>query len=75
MRRVSTVCAVLALVACGSPEATRTQGGGPGADKGNRSEVVRMHEGSRVYENTPHLAPTQPSPAESANHPNARGRS
>lgn len=44
----------LVLVAC-SPEATRTQGGGPGGDTGNRPAVVRMHEGSRPYHDTPQL--------------------
>lgn len=52
----------LVLAACGSPEATRTQGGGPGGDTGNRPEVVRMHEGSRPYHDTPHLMPG-PGPA------------
>jgi hypothetical protein len=46
---------MLALAACSSPEATRTQGGGPGGDTGNRPEVVRMHEGSRPYHDTPQL--------------------
>jgi hypothetical protein len=44
-----------ALAACSSPEATRQRAGGPGADVGNRSEVVRMHEGSRPYHDTPSL--------------------
>ncbi|MDP2398793.1 MAG: hypothetical protein Q8M53_10605 [Burkholderiales bacterium] len=47
----------LLLAACTSPEATRTQGGGPGGDTGNRPEVVRMHEGSRPYHDTPRLVP------------------
>ena len=34
--------AFTALYACVSPEATRTRGGGPGADVGNRTEVVEM---------------------------------
>jgi hypothetical protein len=45
--------AVIALVgfsfyfaACSSPETTRTRGGGPGADVGNRDKFVQMHEGS-----------------------------
>jgi hypothetical protein len=46
---------VLVLAACGSPEATRTQGGGPGGDTGNRPAVVRMHEGSRPFHETPRL--------------------
>jgi hypothetical protein len=53
------------LVACSSPEATRVRAGGPGADTGNRSQVVEMHEGSEPYWRTPRLigeelqAPTQ----------------
>lgn len=43
----------LALAACNSPEATRTRGGGPGADVGNRSPVVDMHQGARPYFQTP----------------------
>jgi hypothetical protein len=43
----------LALLGCGSPEASRTRGGGAGGDVGNRREVVRMHEGSRPYYRTP----------------------
>jgi hypothetical protein len=47
----------LVLAACGSPEAARTQGGGPGGDTGNRPAIVRMHEGSRPYHDTPRLVP------------------
>jgi len=50
----------LGLAACTSPEAGRTQGGGPGGDTGNRSAVVRMHEGSRPFHDTPHLVLRQP---------------
>ncbi|MGQ0749381.1 MAG: hypothetical protein ACT4PS_02485 [Betaproteobacteria bacterium] len=64
---------LLALAGCTSPEATRTQGGGPGADTGNRGEVVRMHEGSRPFYKTPHVAPGEPGPVASAQH--ARERS
>lgn len=57
----------LALAACGSPEAKRTQGGGRGADPGNRDPVVQMHSGSRMYYETPCLMPddqcTGPLPA------------
>jgi hypothetical protein len=44
---------------CQSPEATRARAGGPGADRGNRSENVRMHEGSKPYYKTPELIPTK----------------
>jgi uncharacterized protein YceK len=43
---------------CASPEATRTRGGGPGADVGNRPEGVRMHEGSDQFWRTPVVNPT-----------------
>lgn len=56
----------LVLAGCSSPEATRTQGGGPGGDTGNRPEVVRMHEGSRPYHDTPRLVPTAPPSLDSA---------
>jgi hypothetical protein len=52
--------AVLLLVAaCTSPEATRTRGGGPGADVGNRTRNVHMHEGSKPFAKTPQLIPVQ----------------
>jgi hypothetical protein len=44
-----------AAAACTSPEATRMRGGGPGADPGNRTAVVEMHEGSKPYHDTPRL--------------------
>ena len=43
------LAASIALAGCESPEATRTRGGGPGADGGNRPAIVKMHEGSRQY--------------------------
>jgi hypothetical protein len=52
---VGGVCAFVAagLIACGSPEAERSRGSGPGADIGNRGAVVQMHEGARPYYSTP----------------------
>jgi hypothetical protein len=41
------------LSGCASPEAGRTRGGGAGADVGNRSAVVKMHEGSDPFWKTP----------------------
>jgi hypothetical protein len=49
--------AAAAAAACGSPEAARTRGGGPGADPGNRGRPVRMHDGSEPYHATPCLLP------------------
>ncbi len=42
-----------ALFACSSPEATRSRGGGPGADVGNRRGEVQLHAGSSTYYGTP----------------------
>jgi hypothetical protein len=50
---------VVYLGGCASLEATRTRGGGPGADVGNRTEIVRMHDGSNPYEDTPRLIGTE----------------
>jgi hypothetical protein len=50
---------VLVCAACDSPENTRTRGGGPGADVGNRNRVVQMHEGSRPFEKTPQIITTK----------------
>ena len=47
------------LVGCTSPETTRTRGGGPGADVGNRGKVVRMHEGSDPFAKTPKIIRAQ----------------
>ena len=47
-----------ALAGCSSPEAGRARGGGAGADVGNRDPVVEMHEGSRIYYDTPCLLPS-----------------
>ena len=58
-----TVAALgLYLAACASPETTRTRGGGPGADVGNRGKDVDMHEGSRPFWKTPDLIPTKHPP-------------
>jgi hypothetical protein len=41
-------------LACTSPEATRTRGGGPGADVGNHPRgPVELHAGARMYTGTP----------------------
>jgi hypothetical protein len=55
------------LTACASPEMTRTRGGGPGADPGNRGKIVRLHEGARPFEKTPKLIPTKHPPLDPAN--------
>jgi hypothetical protein len=60
-----TIIAVT-VAACTSPEANRSRGGGPGADMGNRSSIVRMHEGSRPFEQTPKIIGAEHPPLESA---------
>jgi hypothetical protein len=54
------------LAACVSPEAQRTRGGGPGADPQNRPAVVKMHEGSDQYWETPKRIDTDAPPLEPA---------
>jgi hypothetical protein len=54
------------LSACYSPETSRTRGGGPGADVGNRRPFINMHEGSRPFYQTPQLIPVKPPPLDSA---------
>ncbi len=54
------------ITACKSPEANRSRGGGPGADLGNRSSIVRMHEGSRPFEQTPKIIGAEHPPLEPA---------
>jgi hypothetical protein len=58
--------AFTALSACVSPEATRTRGGGPGADLGNRTKVLEMHEGSLPFWKTPQIITTKHAPIETA---------
>ena len=54
------------LSACTSPETGRSRGGGPGADVGNRTKFMRMHEGSDPFYKTPTLIRSQPPPLASA---------
>ncbi|HYC43926.1 MAG TPA: hypothetical protein VED01_00445 [Burkholderiales bacterium] len=68
MSRLLALAVLALLVACDSPEAARTRGGGAGADVGNRAETVLMHEGSQPYAKTPQLAPGKAGPSEGANH-------
>jgi hypothetical protein len=41
------------LLACSSPEAGRTRGGGPGADVKNWNHPVELHAGAEIYHDTP----------------------
>jgi hypothetical protein len=54
-----------ALAACASPETGRVRGA-PGADTGNRTKVVRMHEGADPFYKTPKLIRSQSPPLASA---------
>jgi hypothetical protein len=63
---VMLLTAFTALAACVSPETTRTRGGGPGADVGNRTKVVEMHEGSLPFWETPQIITTKHAPTETA---------
>lgn len=54
MKRWWTAGVLVGLAAgCTPPEAARVQGGGPGADLGNRDAVVELHGGSNMYWETP----------------------
>ncbi|HLZ45067.1 MAG TPA: hypothetical protein VKQ05_05245 [Gemmatimonadales bacterium] len=53
-RALTAIYALVAFgAACASPEATRTRGGGPGADPGNHGTVVQLHAGAKIYHKTP----------------------
>lgn len=69
MRRAlaGSLVAALLLAACASPEATRMRAGGPGADVGNRRDVLRLHEGADPFWKTPRIGVQGP-PLESARH-------
>jgi hypothetical protein len=68
VRPTQVICLVVlcALTACASPETGRTRGGGPGADTGNRTKVLRMHEGADPFYKTPKIISSQPPPLGSA---------
>jgi hypothetical protein len=55
----------IVLVGCESPEVTRSRGG-RGADVGNRSHTVEMHEGSQPFWETPERISSEHAPLESA---------
>ena len=64
---ITVAALVFYLAACASPETTRTRGGGPGADVGNRGKFVEMHEGSQPFWKTPKIIPAKHPPLEPAN--------
>ena len=55
----------IVIVGCVSPETTRVRGG-RGADVGNRSKVVEMHDGSEPFWKTPERITTEHGPLASA---------
>jgi hypothetical protein len=62
------------LIGCASPETKRMRGGGPGADMGNRTKFVQMHEGSKPFEKTPTIIPTKHPPLAPASQANDLSR-
>src|SRR5215212_8996545 len=60
--RVVLLLVLCMVAACTSPEAGRPRAGGAGADVGNRSKFVRMHEGADPFYKTPKLIGSQPPP-------------
>jgi hypothetical protein len=62
MTAILMILSLLAFAGCTSPETTRSRGGGAGADIGNRGAYVRMHEGSKPFENTPTRIPSKHPP-------------
>ena len=67
--RLALLLIPLALLGCESPEASRTRGGGAGADVGNRpASDVQMHAGSNQFWRTPGRIPVEGPSLESARH-------
>jgi hypothetical protein len=63
---VTFIAVLFYLVGCDSPETTRTRGGGPGGDVGNRTKIVKMHEGAKPFEKTPKIIPAKSPPLAAA---------
>ena len=63
---IAVLICCAAVTGCTSPETTRTRGGGPGADVGNRRGSVKMHEGSEPYWKTPERPGVQHPPLDPA---------
>ena len=63
---VLMIITAVVIAGCTSPETARSRGGGPGADTGNRTSIVRMHEGSKPFEKTPQIITSKHPPLESA---------
>lgn len=52
-RALITLLVLLTTMACASPEATRTRGGGPGGDIGNHDPMIQIHGPVNPYFETP----------------------
>jgi hypothetical protein len=68
---IPTLIVCAAVAGCTSPETRRTRGQGAGADVGNRSSPVKMHEGSEPFYKTPQRIPAEHpvlEPARQADH-------
>jgi len=57
MTRALILLCLFVTAACASPEATRTRGGGAGADPGNHGTIVQLHAGANMYAKTPCRTP------------------
>jgi len=51
------LCAACVAACAASPEASRSRGGGPGADPGNHGAVLQIHAGAKMYYKTPCRTP------------------
>lgn len=69
----AALLSALMFAAC-SPEAARTRGSGPGGDTGNRPAIVRMHEGSRPFHDTPRVIAAETPPLDAASQAREYGR-
>jgi len=75
VRVILLLAVAAAAAACDSPEASRTRGGGAGADVGNRpADGVEMHGGSNQFWRTPERIPVDGPPLDSARHAQQRSR-
>jgi hypothetical protein len=64
---IPIIALLLYLAGCASPELTRTRGGGPGADIGNRDKFVHIHDGAMPFEKPPKIKATQHPSVDPAN--------
>ena len=73
--RLALLLVPISALGCESPEASRTRGGGPGADIGNRpASHVEMHGGSDQFWRTPDRIPVEGPSLDPARHAQQRNR-